>query len=60
MKYQSTSLFLSICILSLSGCAVTSGLQTYDLPEQGHYRTEQGSDITVVQLTQDNIPAMTP
>ena len=60
MKYQSTSLFLSICILSLSGCAVTSGFQTYDLPEQGHYSTEQGSDITVVQLTQDNLPAMTP
>jgi len=58
VKLKSTSFLLSICILSLSGCAVTSGLQTYDLPEQGHYRTDQGADVSVVQLTQANLPAL--
>ncbi|ENX50577.1 polysaccharide biosynthesis/export family protein [Acinetobacter ursingii] len=58
MKLKSTSFLLSICILSLSGCAVTSGLQTYDLPEQGHYRTDQGADVSVVQLTQANLPTL--
>ncbi|WP_336151536.1 polysaccharide biosynthesis/export family protein [Acinetobacter ursingii] len=58
MKLRSTSFLLSICILSLSGCAVTSGLQTYDLPEQGHYRTDQGADVSVVQLTQANLPTL--
>ncbi|MPW44402.1 hypothetical protein A7A69_02875 [Acinetobacter sp. Ac_1271] len=60
VKLKSTSFLLSICILSLSGCAVTSGLQTYDLPEQGHYRTDQGADVSVVQLTQANIPGLEP
>jgi len=58
VKLKSTSFLLSICILSLSGCAVTSGLQTYDLPEQGHYRTDQGADVSVVQLTQANLPTL--
>ena len=58
MKLKSTSFLLSLCILSLSGCAVTSGLQTYDLPEQGHYRTDQGADVSVVQLTQANLPTL--
>lgn len=58
MKLKSTSFLLSICILSLSGCAATSGLQTYNLPEQGHYRTDQGADVSVVQLTQANLPAL--
>ncbi len=58
VKLRSTSFLLSICILSLSGCAVTSGLQTYDLPEQGHFRTDQGADVSVVQLNQANLPAL--
>jgi polysaccharide export outer membrane protein len=41
--------------LSITGCAVTSGLQTYDLPEQGSYKTNQGAELNVVQLTQENI-----
>lgn len=52
-------LALAVC-LTFSGCAVVSGLQTYDLPEQGAYKTEQGVDISVVPLTQDTIPATTP
>lgn len=55
MKYSKT---LSLFIVSslFTGCAVTSGLQTYDLPDQGNYKTEQGSELSVIQLTQDNIP----
>lgn len=55
VKYQSTLLFLAIS-LSFTGCAVTSGLQTYDLPEQGTFKTDQGAEVSVVQLTQNNIP----
>ncbi|EXB67496.1 MULTISPECIES: polysaccharide biosynthesis/export family protein [Acinetobacter calcoaceticus/baumannii complex] len=54
MKYQSTLLFLAIS-LSFTGCAITSGLQTYDLPEQGTFKTEQGAEVSVVQLNQDNL-----
>ncbi|MGR2922589.1 polysaccharide biosynthesis/export family protein [Acinetobacter sp. CE-15] len=57
MKYPYTSLFTILAIsISFSGCAITSGLQTYDLPEQGQYRTDQGAELSVVQLNQNNIP----
>ncbi len=55
MKYQRTSFFLAISLL-FTGCAITSGLQTYDLPTQGQYKTDQGAEVSVVQLTQQNIP----
>lgn len=51
-------LALAVC-LTFSGCAAVSGLQTYDLPEQGAYKTEQGVDISVVPLTQDTITTVT-
>lgn len=57
MKCQHTLLCLAIT-LSFSGCAVTSGFQTYDLPEQGQYKTEQGAELSVVPLTQENIPTI--
>ncbi|MGZ7882143.1 polysaccharide biosynthesis/export family protein [Acinetobacter soli] len=60
MKYKSTLLFFSICVLGLSGCAITSGLQTYDMPEQGNYTTDQGAHISVVQLNQQNLPGLVP
>ena len=44
-------------LLPLTGCAIAPGLQTYDLPDSGVYKTDQGADLAVVQLTQDNIPA---
>lgn len=57
MKYSGTSLFTILAIsVSFSGCAITSGLQTYDLPEQGQYKTDQGAELSVVQLNQNNIP----
>jgi polysaccharide export outer membrane protein len=55
VKYHNTLLFLAVS-LSFTGCAVTSGLQTYDLPENGTYQTDQGAEISVVQLNQNNIP----
>lgn len=58
MTDKSTSLLLSLLVFSLSGCAITSGLQTYDLPEQGNYKTDQGAAVSVVQLTQENLPAL--
>lgn len=54
MKYKSTLLFLAIS-LSFTGCAVTSGLQTYDLPENGSFKTDQGAEVSVVQLNQSNV-----
>lgn len=54
MNYKSTSLFLTISFL-FSGCAITSGLQTYDLPEQGAYTTEQGSELSIIKLNQNII-----
>lgn len=53
--YKSLVTILAISI-SFSGCAITSGLQTYDLPEQGTFKTDQGAEISVVQLNQNNIP----
>ena len=55
MKYQRTLFFLAIS-LSFSGCAITSGLQTYDIPDEGQYKTDQGAELSVVQLTQSNLP----
>ncbi|GAA5000622.1 polysaccharide biosynthesis/export family protein [Acinetobacter puyangensis] len=59
LKKKSALLLFASCIVTLSGCVIAPGLQTYDLPEQGEIRTEQGADINVVQLNQDNIPSIT-
>lgn len=42
----------------MTGCAFTSGLQTYDLPAEGAYQTDQGAQLNVVPLTQNNLPAI--
>lgn len=55
MKLKNTSLFLSLILINLTGCATLSGLQTYDLPEEGHSKTQQGVELTVIPLTQDNV-----
>ena len=55
MKYPRTSLFLAVSFL-FTGCAMTSGLQTYDVPDQGQYQTDQGAELNVVQLTQNTLP----
>jgi len=52
----------SILAISIStvGCAVTSGLQTYDIPSEGLYTTELGSQVNVIKITQDNLAAVQP
>ncbi len=55
MNYKCTPLILSGLILNLTGCAISSGLQTYDIPAQGNYTTEQGANLSVLQLNQNNI-----
>lgn len=57
VKFQHTSIFLAITLI-FSGCATTSGLQTYDIPNEGAYETDQGAQLNVVQITQNNIPSI--
>lgn len=52
--------FLLTCSLTLTGCAVTSGLQTYDLPVEGVYQTELGTSVNVIKLTQDSVLTVQP
>lgn len=51
---------LLTCGLALTGCAVTSGLQTYDLPVEGVYQTELGTSVNIIKLTQDSMLAVQP
>ena len=57
MKYYQLFSILTISISTVS-CAITSGLQTYDLPNQGSYKTDEGAELSVVQLTQENLPTL--
>lgn len=52
------SLFLLTFGVAVTGCAVTSGLQTFDLPKEGVFQTELGSHVNVVKLTQESLPAV--
>lgn len=54
--------FFSVLALSLSAasCAVTSGLQTYDIPNEGVYRTDLGTTVNVVKISQETLPAIQP
>ena len=52
--------FLLTCGLALTSCAVTSGLQTYDLPTEGIYQTELGTSVNVIRLTQESILVVQP
>ncbi|WP_270428607.1 polysaccharide biosynthesis/export family protein [Acinetobacter johnsonii] len=51
---------LLACGIATSGCAVTSGLQTYDLPREGVYTTDLGTAVNVIKLTQDSMLAVQP
>ena len=57
-KIQYTALLVLSC--SITGCAVTSGLQTYDLPNEGVYQTDLGTQVNVIQLTQESLFAVQP
>lgn len=41
--------------IAITGCAMAPGLQTYDLPTAGAYKTEQGSVVNIVPVTQENL-----
>ena len=51
---------LLACGIATTGCAVTSGLQTYDLPTEGIYQTELGTSVNVIRLTQESILVVQP
>lgn len=57
-KIQYTALLVLSC--SITGCAITSGLQTYDLPKEGVYQTDLGTQVNVIQLTQESLFAVQP
>ena len=46
--------------LSAASCAVTSGLQTYDLPSEGVYKTDLGTTVNVVKISQETLPVIQP
>ena len=54
--------FFLLCALAAgtTGCAITSGLQTFDLPSEGVYQTELGTPVNVLKLTQESLPALQP
>ena len=52
------SIILLSVIMTSTGCALTSGLQTYDLPKEGIYQTDLGTQVNVVKLTQTSLPAV--
>lgn len=39
---------------------VTSGLQTYDIPSEGVYKTDLGTTVNVVKISQETLPAIQP
>ncbi|WP_213064875.1 polysaccharide biosynthesis/export family protein [Acinetobacter sp. SWBY1] len=51
---------LLACGIATTGCAVTSGLQTYDLPNEGVYTTDLGTAVNVIKLTQDSMLTVQP
>ena len=59
VSYYRYSLLLALS-LSFTGCAVTSGLQTYDLPEEGVFQTDLGTQVNVIKLTQESLFAVQP
>lgn len=59
MSYYHYSILLAFS-LGMTGCAVTSGLQTNDLPSEGVFQTDLGTTVNVIKLTQDSIMAVQP
>ncbi|NKG35980.1 polysaccharide biosynthesis/export family protein [Acinetobacter junii] len=59
MKHYQLFSIIAISI-SATSCAVTSGLQTYDIPNEGVYTTNLGTNVSVIKITQDNLPAIQP
>lgn len=59
MSYYRYSVMFALS-LGMTGCAITSGLQTYDLPSEGVYETDLGTQVNVIKLTQDSLFAVQP
>lgn len=59
MSYYRFSFLLTLS-LGMTGCAITSGLQTYDLPDEGVHQTDLGTSVNVVKVTQSSIHALQP
>ena len=59
MKVYQALLLLGLGLGS-TGCAVTSGFQTYNLPDEGVYQTELGTPVSVIPLTQQTLPTLQP
>ena len=59
VKHYQLFSILAISI-SATSCALTSGLQTYDLPEEGVYQTDLGTQVNVVKLTQSSLSSVQP
>ena len=57
-KIQFTALL--VLSYSMAGCAITSGLQTYDLPSEGMYQTDLGTQVNVIKITQESLFAVQP
>lgn len=52
MQLRHLASLFTITLLCMGGCAITSGLQTYDVPSHGVYQTDLGTQVEVVQITQ--------
>ncbi|WP_051353587.1 polysaccharide biosynthesis/export family protein [Acinetobacter nectaris] len=59
MNYSKLFLIGFFCT-TITGCTVVSGLQTYNVPAEGMYKTDLGTTVDVIPLTQNTIPATRP
>ena len=57
VKFKKKSIFLAITFF-FKGCAISSGLQTYDLPDAGEYKTNEGAELNVIQINQTTLPTI--
>ena len=57
VKKKFVPLIICMTLISLLnvGCAVTAGLQAYDLPAQGDYQTDLGTTVKVIPITQTTL-----
>lgn len=49
------SIILSLLCFNIVGCATVSGFQTYNLPKEGLYQTDQGTQVRVIPINQSSV-----
>lgn len=59
MSYLRYSCLMTLGLI-FTGCAATSGFQTYDIPTEGMYQTDLGTSVNVIKITQNTIQAVQP